>query len=198
MCAGQGASNETLPGPRFGTGAGVRAALSTAPAVGCCKPYASVAAWDAGTGRQLFRERLPAHAAAIAFSPTPGSWASAPPRATCCWGALATAGGDPRDLLLARRPPVRGDRVRPDGNPLGSPVAQTNRQLRSQSSREPSPSRCSSPTAGCCSPISQTAWNGPSTCTAGSAPPAASRGRDLTRNEWNDLLPNRPYRRVCR
>ena len=22
-------------------------------------------------------------------------------------------------------------------------------------------------------------------------------GRDLTREEWRDLLPNRPYRRVC-
>ena len=22
-------------------------------------------------------------------------------------------------------------------------------------------------------------------------------GRDLTREEWNQLLPNRPYRRVC-
>jgi hypothetical protein len=22
-------------------------------------------------------------------------------------------------------------------------------------------------------------------------------GRDLTRDEWNDLLPDRPYRRIC-
>jgi WD40 repeat protein len=158
--------------------------------------------------RQLFRERLPAHAAAIAFSPDSGLL------------GIGTAEGD---VLLWRardgrqqRPPIpiaggaiQGISFSPDGRLFAvtayDPTA-TLWDLRSRKRIGNSfpihqgavPEPLFEPNGrllltylsdGVEWPVDVHSWER-SVCRVA--------GRDLTRNEWNDLLPNRPYRRVCR
>jgi WD40 repeat protein len=176
-------------------------------ALGCCEPGSTIEVWSARSGKELFGPRVAGHATSIAFSPdsrllaagtedgkvvlwdaADGSPVGAPVEVAT--GAVETisfspdgrlfvvSSADGRATLWDSRTHKRLANAFPEEE--GSvPVARftTRGDLVIENVRNTSRW-----------PIDPNAW-------ARFACRVA--GRDFTRDEWRDLLPDRPYRHVC-
>ena len=176
-------------------------------AVGCCDHGSTIRVWVARSGAELFRPRVAGHAVAIAFSPD---------------GRLLAAGTedgkvvlfDARDGLRVGAPievaagVVEIVSFSPDGRLFAvSSSDQTTTLWDSRTHRRLAnafPVEEGSIPASRFTPGGDLVINNVRATSRWPIEPRAwvrfacrVAGRDLTRDEWSDLLPGRPYRRVC-
>jgi WD40 repeat protein len=176
-------------------------------ALGCCTAKSTVAAWDARSGRQLYNRRLSNHATAIAFSPDSrilgvgtenghvllwssrrGAPASAPLHVASASIAALSFSPDGRQLAVSStdesttlwnigsRKQV-GDSFPSRPLVITVPVFERNGRLLIEYLADAAQW-----------PMNVGAWERYACQVA---------GRNLTRAEWRDVLPNHPYTRVC-
>jgi WD40 repeat protein len=176
-------------------------------AQGCCTALSTVVGWDARSGRQLFRRRLSNHATAIAFSRD---------------SRLLAVGTENGQALLwkARRgvpavPPlhvatasIAAMSFSPNGKQLAVSSTDESTTLWNLGSRKEVGD--SFPSRPLVIPVPVFERNGrllidyladaaqwPMNVGAWERFACSVAGRNLTRAEWRDVLPNRSYRRVC-
>jgi WD40 repeat protein len=176
-------------------------------ALGCCSPGSTVAVWEPRSGAMLFRPRVGGHATSIAYSPggrllgvgtedgrvlflDSDDGSPLGPPLQVATGAVDPISFSPDDRLLAASSADQTTTVWDVG---------TRKRLGSTFAVEPA----SIPVARFAPDgdlvidnLADTAvW--PMRLTAWRRFACRAAGRDLTRGEWSDLLPNRPYRHTC-
>jgi class 3 adenylate cyclase/WD40 repeat protein/tRNA A-37 threonylcarbamoyl transferase component Bud32/energy-coupling factor transporter ATP-binding protein EcfA2 len=176
-------------------------------ALGCCRPGASIVAWDTGSGRPLFTRRLVGHAGAIAVSPA---------------GKLLGVGTEDGKVLLLdvrtggqAQPPIRAAAgnilmlsFSPDGRSFAVGAADNAVSVWDLGARKrmgdpfgPYPGNIPygifEPNGRLLVDVLEYAVEWPTDVGTWQRFACRAVGRDLTREEWNDLLPNRPYQSVC-
>ncbi|MDP9300848.1 MAG: AAA family ATPase [Actinomycetota bacterium] len=175
-------------------------------ALGCCEPSSTIEVWDARSGAELFSPRVDAHATSIAFSPDGGLLgAGTEDGNVVLWNARdGTRLGSPIPVATSAIDPIS---FSPDGRLLvGSSDDQTATlwDLRSRK-------RLGSPFIGQgVIPVAYFAPSGdliidflghgaqwPTDLQTWERFACQVAGRDLTQDEWSDLLPDRPYQHVC-
>jgi WD40 repeat protein len=179
----------------------------TVSALGCCTAFSTVESWDARSGRLLFRRRLSNHATAIAFSSD---------------SRLLAVGTENGQALLwkARRgvtaaPPlhvatasIAAMSFSPDAKQLAVSSTDESTTLWNLASRKQVGD--SFPSRPLVITVPVFARNGrlvidyladaaewPMNVSAWERFACQVAGRNLTRAEWRDVLPNRSYMRVC-
>ncbi len=176
-------------------------------ALGCCTALATVIGWDARSGRQLFRRRLSNHATEIAFSPDSRVLGVGTENGqVLLWNARRGISEEPP--LHVASASIAGMSFSPDGRQLVVSSTDESTTLWNLRSRKPVgesfPSRPLVITTADFErdgrllidyladaaqwPMSVGAWERFACRVA---------GRNLTQAEWHDILPNRPYMRVC-
>jgi WD40 repeat protein len=176
-------------------------------AVGCCAAGSAVVAWDARSGRQLFSRSARDHAMAIAatadaqmigiatqngkvllLDARSGRPAQPPIQVAAGNIAYLTFSRDGRSLAVGavdNAVTVWDLRSRKRlGNPFGPYPGFVPGAFFERSGR-------------LLILLSRTAIEWPTDVGTWKRSACRAAGRDLTRREWNDLLPNRPYRHVC-
>jgi WD40 repeat protein len=176
-------------------------------ALGCCEPSSTIVVWSARSGKELFRPRVDGHAMSIAFSPD---------------GRLLLAGTeDGKDLLWDARDGSRqGAPVEVATGGIETVSFSPDGRLFVASSDDGTATLWESrthkrlanafPVEEGSVPVARFMTSGDvviNNVRATSRWPIEPRawvrfacrvaGRDLTRDEWSDLLPDRPYRRIC-
>jgi WD40 repeat protein len=178
-------------------------------ALGCCGRGSTVVAWDTHSGRQLFSRRARDHATAIDVAPDSRLV------------GVATQGG--KVLFLDARsgkpiePPIQAATgniayltFSPDGRSLAIGAADNAVSIWDLRSRE----RLGNPFGPYPGFIPSAIFAPSGRLLIGGAVESAVEwptdvetwehfaclvaGRNLTHQEWNDLVPNRPYRQICR
>jgi WD40 repeat protein len=176
-------------------------------ALGCCTSFSTVVSWGSRSGRQLFRSRLASHATAIAYSPD---------------SRLLAVGTEDGQVLfwnartgIAQAPPlhvspatIAGISFSPDGTLMavssydGSTTLwdlRSHQQLGSSFPERPSTitTPVFEPDGRLLIDYDADAEEWPIDVHAWERFACQVAGRDLTRAEWHDLLPTRPYMKVC-
>jgi WD40 repeat protein len=176
-------------------------------ALGCCEPGSTIEVWSARSGKELFSPRVAGHATSIAFSPDSQLLAAGTEDGkVVLWDLAADSpAGAPVDVATG---PVEAISFSPDGRlfvassddgraTLWNP--RTHKRLADAFPEEEN----SVPVARFTSRGDVVIENVRNTSRWPIDPQSWARfacrvaGRDLTREEWRDLLPGRPYRRVC-
>jgi WD40 repeat protein len=177
-------------------------------ALGCCEPGSTIEVWSARSGKELFSPRVAGHATSIAFSPDSHLLAAGTEDGkVVLWDlAAGSPAGAPVDVATG---PVEAISFSPDGRlfvassddgraTLWNP--RTHKRLADAFPEEEN----SVPVARFTSRGDVVIENVRNTSRWPIDPQSWARfacrvaGRDLTRDEWTDLLPGRPYRSVCR
>lgn len=176
-------------------------------AVGCCEPGSTVVAWDARSGRQLFSRSLPGHAQPMAIAPD-----------------SRTVGIGTQDGKVLFLNPRSGKPVQPplqaaagnidyvsfsaDGRSLAVGAAdnavsvwdlRSRKRLGNPFGPYPGtiPATLFEPNGRLLIVLLENAIEWPTDVRTWERFACQAAGRNLTHAEWADLLPNRPYRRVC-
>jgi WD40 repeat protein len=175
-------------------------------AVGCCERGSTIEVWDARSGAKLYTPKLKGHATAIAFSPD---------------GLLLAAGTeDGSVVLLNARTGTQLESLQvgtgaidpvsfsPDGRLFVATSSDQTSTLWDVESRKRLGTSFAVETGSI--PVVRFAPNGdlvidnladtavwPTGLRAWERFACDVAGRDLTRGEWSQLLPNRPYRSIC-
>jgi WD40 repeat protein len=176
-------------------------------ALGCCEPGSTIKVWAARSGKELFNPRVDGHALSIAFSPD---------------GRLLAAGTEDGKVVLwdARDGSPVGAPIEvatggvetisfsPDGRLFAVSSADGTATLWDSRTRKRLANAF--PEEEGSVPVARFMTGGDlviNNVRATSRWPIEPRawvrfacrvaGRDFTRDEWTDLLPDRPYRRVC-
>ena len=175
-------------------------------ALGCCSSVSTVASWDTRTGRNLFTRRLANHSTAIAYSPDSrllavgtedGHVPSGTPAAASKWRRHCESCGTVAQISFS-----------PDGTTMVASSYDTSTtlwDLRSHTQIAGSfPEEPNTFTAPAFAPngkliidYNADAVQWPMNVGAWERFACQVAGRNLTRAEWRDILPNRPYMRVC-
>jgi len=175
-------------------------------ALGCCEPGSTIAAWDARSGRQLFSPRVAGHATSIAFSPDGRLGAGTADGALLRWDVRdGKQVGAPLQIASTPLLPIS---FSPDGHLLAASTAGGTQALWDLRARKRLGR--SFPTRQGVEAAEHFAPDGDIIIDYfgdGAKWPTDSRvwqryacevaGRDVTRAEWSDVLPDRDYRRVC-
>jgi WD40 repeat protein/class 3 adenylate cyclase len=176
-------------------------------ALGCCEPSSTIVVWSARSGKELFRPRVDGHAMSIAFSPD---------------GRLLLAGTEDGKVVLwdARDGSRQGAPVEVATGGIETVSFSPDGRLFVASSDDGTATLWESrthkrlanafPVEEGSVPVARFMTSGDvviNNVRATSRWPIEPRawvrfacrvaGRDLTRDEWSDLLPDRPYRRIC-
>jgi WD40 repeat protein len=176
-------------------------------ALGCCTTLSTVAGWNARSGRQLFRRRLPNHATAIAFSSDSRVLGIGTENGQAFfWNARhGMPAASPLHVATAS---IAALSFSPDGKQLAVSSTDQSTTLWNLRSRkqvgDSFPSRPLVITVPVFErngrllidyladaaqwPLNMGAWERYACQVA---------GRNLTQAEWHDVLPNRAYMRVC-
>jgi WD40 repeat protein/class 3 adenylate cyclase len=176
-------------------------------ALGCCERGSTIEVWDARSGAKLYNPKLEGHATAIAFSPD---------------GRLLGAGTDDGSVVLLNADtgtqlgsplkvataPVDPISFSPDGRLLVATSADQTSTLWDLESRKRLGTSFAVEAGSV--PVVRFTSNGdlvidnladtavwPTGLSAWERFACQVAGRELTRAEWTDLLPNRPYQHVC-
>jgi WD40 repeat protein/class 3 adenylate cyclase len=176
-------------------------------AVGCCSPASSIQVWDTASGRLLFSPHVTERESSIAFSPTSG--------------VLAAGTSDGKILLFDAhrgtpvRPPIQlaasniaGIAFAPDGRQLGASLQSGETLLldladgqRMGTSYPVAPGTITlpkfTPNGDFLVVGNGVAADWPTDPDSWERYACQVAGRDMTPTEWNNVLPNRPYKHVC-
>jgi WD40 repeat protein len=176
-------------------------------ALGCCSPGSTVAEWDALTGAKVFQRSLADHATAIGFSPdsrTLGLGAAS--------GQLRfwnTHSGRPSaSPLQAATGNIATVSFSPDGSLVAAGAydrtstlwdVRSHRQIGDTFPEQvgAAPATLFEPNGRLLIYYDADAAQWPTDVGTWERFACQVAGRDLTRAEWRELLPNRPYRHVC-
>jgi WD40 repeat protein len=176
-------------------------------ALGCCTTLSTVTSWNARTGRQLFTRRLANHATAIAYAPDSRTLAVGTESGRILFWNTRT-GVEENPALRVSTAAIVQVSFSPDGNTI---VASSHDQsttlwdLRSRTQIGGSfPERPNVITSPLFEPNGELlieyladAAQWPMNVRAWERYACQVSGRNLTRAEWRDILPNRSYMRVC-
>ena len=176
-------------------------------ALGCCTRGSTVVAWDTRSGRQLFSRGVGDHATAIDVAPDSR--------------LVGVATQDGKVLFLDARsgkptqPPIQAATgniayvsFSPDGRSLAVGAAdnavsvwdlRSRKRLGNPFGPYPGiiPATEFEPNGRLLIGLLENAVEWPTDVRTWERFACRAAGRDLTRQEWNDLVPNRPYRQVC-
>ena len=175
-------------------------------ALGCCEPESSIVVWDARSGRELFTPQAGGSATSIAFSPDGRLGAGTDSGQVVLFDSRdGTRLGAPIQLATATLNPIA---FSPDGRLLMASADEPAASLLDVGSRrrlgDTFPIEQGSIPLGRFTPggvlvidnVTNTAqW--PTDLASWKRYACQVAGRDLTRAEWEELLPERPYRSVC-
>ena len=176
-------------------------------ALGCCSSLSTVASWDTRTGRNLFTRRLANHATAIAYSPDSRLLAVGTEDGhVLFWDARR--GVQVAPALRVSAGTVAQISFSPDGTTMVASSYDTSTtlwDLRSHTQIAGSfPEEPNTFTAPAFAPngkliidYNADAAQWPMNVGAWERFACQVAGRNLTQAEWRDILPNRPYMRVC-
>lgn len=176
-------------------------------ALGCCERGSTVEVWDARSGAELFRPRTKADATSIAFSPD-GRFlgiGTADGKVVLRDARDGSQVGSPIQVASGLIDPIS---FSPDGRLFAASSVDQTATLWDIRSRKRLGN--SFPIEQGSVPVARFASDGdlvlenvaatavwPSDLQTWARFGCQVAGRDLTRAEWTDLLPDRPYRRVC-
>lgn len=176
-------------------------------ALGCCTPESTVVSWASRSGKQLFSRRLASHASAIAYSPDSRLLAVGTQNGQVLfWGprtgtaqapALHVAAGIVEQIAFAPNGKLfavssndltttlwsLGSRKELGGSFPGSPGA--------------APVEAFEPNGRLLIDYLSNAFEWPTDVRTWERFACQVAGRNLTQAEWHDVLPNRPYMRIC-
>jgi WD40 repeat protein/class 3 adenylate cyclase len=176
-------------------------------ALGCCEPDSTIEVWDARSGAELFSPRVDGHAASIAFSPDGRLLgAGTEDGKVVLWDVRdRTRLGSPIQVAAAAVDPIS---FSPDGRLFVASAGDQTATLWDLGSRKRLGNAF--PIEQGSIPVARFAPSGdlvidnltdtalwPTNLRTWERFACQVAGRDLTRAEWSDLLPGRPYRRVC-
>jgi WD40 repeat protein len=176
-------------------------------ALGCCEPGSTIEVWSARSGKDLFSPRVSGHATSIAFSPDGRLFAAGTEDGkVVLWdSADGSPVGAPVDVATG---PVEAISFSPDGRLFVASSAdgratlwnpRTHKRLADAFPEEEG----SVPVARFTARGDLVIENVRNTSRWPIDPVSWARfacrvaGRDLTRAEWSDLLPSRPYQHIC-
>ena len=175
--------------------------------LGCCTAVSTVAGWDARSGHQLFRRRLTNHATAIAISPDSRVLGLGTENGqVLLWNAVRGTSDQPP--LHVASASIAALSFSPDGRQLVASSTDESTTLWNLGSRtqvgDSFPSRPVIITEPGFAPNGKLiiayladAAEWPMNVGAWERFACQVAGRNLTKAEWHDVLPNRPYVRVC-
>jgi WD40 repeat protein/class 3 adenylate cyclase len=176
-------------------------------ALGCCEPGSTIEVWSARSGKELFRPRVDGYATSIAFSPDGRLLAGGTEDGkVVLWDAAdGSLKGAPFEVATGA---VEAISFSPDGRLFV--VSSADGRATLWNSRTHKRLADAFPEEEGSVPIARFTARGDlvienvrNTSLWPIDPQAWARfacrvaGRDLTRDEWRDLLPARPYREVC-
>jgi WD40 repeat protein len=176
-------------------------------ALGCCQPGSSIEVWDARSGKELFTPRVEGHATAIAFSPDGRLLgAGTEDGQVVLWDAHdGSQLGSPIQVATGVVTPIS---FSPDGRLLavgGGDQRTTLWDLRSRKRlgnsfpivRGAAPAPLFEANGDLFIDYLSDAAQWATDLQTWERFACQVAGRDLTRADWNDVLPDRPYRHVC-
>jgi WD40 repeat protein/class 3 adenylate cyclase/tRNA A-37 threonylcarbamoyl transferase component Bud32/energy-coupling factor transporter ATP-binding protein EcfA2 len=175
-------------------------------ALGCCETGSRIAVWDARSGKPRFSPRVPSRATAIAFSPDGRLGAGTGDGKLLRWDVSdGKPVGAPLQIATTPLDPIS---FSPDGRLLVASAldgTQTLWDLRARRRLGKSfPARTGGDAAAHFAPDGDVVieylgegaiW--PTDARVWQRYACQVAGRDLTRAEWSDVLPDRDYRHVC-
>jgi WD40 repeat protein len=176
-------------------------------ALGCCEQGSTIRVWDARSGKRSYRPRVPGTARSIAFSPD-GRYlgAGTADGKLVLW--QADDGEQAGPTFKAAAGAASPISFSPDGRLLAVSGEDGTASLWDLDSRKRLGESFPIPQAAI--PVAQFAGNGDlvivNLADAAVWPTDPDRwerfacraaGRDMTKAEWNDILPDRPYQHVC-
>jgi WD40 repeat protein len=175
-------------------------------ALGCCEPGSTIVVWDARSGKQVFSPRDAGRATAIAFSPDGRLGAGTGDGKLLRWNVRdRTPVGVPLQIATSPLDPIS---FSPDGRLLVASALDGTQTLWDLPARrrlgKSFPARTGGDAAAHFTPDGHVVivylgegaiW--PTDPRVWQRYACQVAGRDLTRAEWSDVLPDRDYRRVC-
>ncbi len=176
-------------------------------ALGCCESGSSIEVWDAHSGVELFSPHVDGHATSIAFSPDGRLLgAGTEDGKAVLWNAASGMQlGSPLQVANGAIDPIS---FSPDGRLLAASSLDQTATLWDLRSRKRLGN--SFPIEQAWVPVAQFAPNGdlmidrvsamaqwPTDLQTWERFACQVAGRDFTRAEWTDVLPDRPYRQIC-
>jgi WD40 repeat protein len=177
-------------------------------ALGCCERGSTIEVWDARSGAKLYSPKLEGHATAIAFSPD-GRLLGAGTEDGSVVLLNADTGTQLGSPLKVATGPVDPIAFSPDGRLLVATSADQTSTLWDLESRKRLGTSFAVEAGSV--PVVRFTSNGdlvidnlsdtavwPTGLSAWERFACQVAGRELTRAEWTDLLPNRRYQHVCR
>ncbi|HEY3944943.1 MAG TPA: TIR domain-containing protein [Solirubrobacteraceae bacterium] len=176
-------------------------------ALGCCTALSTVVAWDARSGRQLFRRRSSDHATAIAFSPDSTVLGVGTENGQVLLWNARRGDAEQRPLHVATAS-IAAISFSPDGSQLAASSTDQSTTLWNLRSRTQVGNSFPSRPLVITVPVFERngrllidyladAADWPMKVGAWERFACRVAGRNLTQTEWHDILPNRPYMRVC-
>lgn len=176
-------------------------------ALGCCQPDSTIEVWAAGSGAELFSPHVDGHATSIDFSPDGRLLgAGTEDGKVVLWDASdGTRLGSPIQVATGAVDPIS---FSPDGRLLAASSGDQTVTLWDLGSRKRlgssfpieqgvAPAARFAPDGDLVIDYSADAAMWPTDLRTWERFACQVAGRDLTRAEWTDLLPDRPYTNVC-